>query len=140
MDYVVANWMRPDMSIWEVRGNQQHFLFSQIMCWVAIDRGLRLSDKRSLPLPQRSVWLSVRDEIYERIMNEGYDPKRECFLQSFESVELSKLGKSNGVLDSSVLIMPLIFFISPTDNRFLSTLKEIMKRPEKGGLMTNNLV
>lgn len=59
------------MSIWEVRNNKQHFTYSQIMLWVAFDRGLRLSDKRNLPCPNRAKWLEARDSIYEEIMEKG---------------------------------------------------------------------
>jgi GH15 family glucan-1,4-alpha-glucosidase len=61
----------PDMSIWEVRNNKQHFTYSQIMLWVAFDRGLRLADKRCFPCPNRSKWMEARDNLYERIMEKG---------------------------------------------------------------------
>ena len=61
----------PDMSIWEVRNNKQNFTYSKIMLWVAFDRGLRLSEKRCLPCPNRAAWLAARDEIYEDIMKKG---------------------------------------------------------------------
>lgn len=85
VDYVCANWDQPDLSIWEVRNQQKNFLYSKIMLWVAVDRGLRLADKRSLPLKQRAKvllpldattidveadsvsllqWLETRDQIY----------------------------------------------------------------------------
>ncbi|KAJ3042644.1 hypothetical protein HDV00_006923 [Rhizophlyctis rosea] len=133
VNYVCDNWNIQDMSIWEVRGMKQHFLYSKIMCWVAIDRGLRLVEKRSLPCPDRNKWLQTRDEIYEAIMTKGWNKDRKAFIQSFDTRDV-------GVLDSAVLIMPLVFFISPTDPRLLSTLREIMKPPEKGGLLANNLM
>ena len=52
VDWVCANWDRPDEGIWEVRGDREHFVYSKLMCWVALDRGLRLADKRSLPAPR----------------------------------------------------------------------------------------
>lgn len=61
----------PDMSIWEVRGNKQHFTYSKIMLWVAFDRGLRLSEKRCFPCPNRANWLLARDKLYEEIMEKG---------------------------------------------------------------------
>ncbi|KAJ1968202.1 hypothetical protein IWQ62_001386 [Dispira parvispora] len=131
VDYVCHNWDRCDMSIWEVRNKKQHFVYSKVMCWVAIDRGLRLSEKRCLPLPQRDQWLRTRDVIYEEIMVKGWNSKLGIFSQSYESTT---------VVDSSVLIMPLVFFISPSDPRFLSTINQILKPPEKGGLTTTNLV
>jgi GH15 family glucan-1,4-alpha-glucosidase len=65
------NAIDPDMSIWEVRNNKQHFTYSQIMLWVAFDRGLRLADKRCFPCPNRAKWMEARDRIYERVMEKG---------------------------------------------------------------------
>lgn len=61
----------PDMSIWEVRNMKQNFVYSKIMLWVAFDRGLRLSEKRCLPCPNRVAWLKARDDLYEEIMEKG---------------------------------------------------------------------
>jgi GH15 family glucan-1,4-alpha-glucosidase len=131
VDFVVANYKKPDLSIWEVRGKERHFTYSKIMLWVAIDRGLRLADKRSLPCPRRLQWLAARDELYEEIMHKAWNKDLQVFGQSYEETD---------VLDSSVLIMPLVFFMTPSDTRFVSTLKEILKTPERGGLTSNNLV
>lgn len=62
---------QPDMSIWEVRNNKQHFVYSKIMLWVAFDRGLRLADKRNFPCPNRTKWTEARDGLYEEIMEKG---------------------------------------------------------------------
>jgi GH15 family glucan-1,4-alpha-glucosidase len=70
IDYVCENWQRKDEGIWEVRSGRRHFVFSKLMCWVALDRGLRLADKRSFPA-DRSRWLKVRDQMYEEIMSRG---------------------------------------------------------------------
>ncbi|KIJ59288.1 glycoside hydrolase family 15 protein [Hydnomerulius pinastri MD-312] len=131
VDFVVANYKEPDLSIWEVRGKKRHFTYSKIMLWVAIDRGLRLAEKRSLPCPRRNEWLAARDELYEQIMQKAWNPNLEVFGQSYEETD---------VLDSSVLIMPLVFFMTPSDPRFVSTLKHILRTPERGGLTSNNLV
>lgn len=64
----------PDMSIWEVRNNKQHFVYSKVMLWVAFDRGLRLAEKRCLPCPNRAKWLEARDSIYEEVMEKGKHP------------------------------------------------------------------
>ncbi len=129
VNWVCGNWRRKDDGIWEVRGGQQNFLYSKLMCWVAVDRGLRLADKRSFPA-DRDRWLKVRDEIYEAIMNEGWNPKREAFVQHYGSDSL----------DAANLMMPLVLFVSPTDPRMLKTLDAIMQPPEKGGLLSNSLV
>ncbi|KAM0345242.1 hypothetical protein ACHAPU_006640 [Fusarium lateritium] len=127
----VRDILEPDMSIWEVRNNKQHFTYSQIMLWVAFDRGLRLADKRCFPCHNRTKWMEARDNLYERVMEKGWNDEMKCFVQSFES---------RTMLDSSILIAPLVFFISPCDPRFLSTLDRILLPPEKGGLTSTGLV
>jgi len=119
------------MSIWEVRNKKQHFVYSKIMLWVAFDRGLRLAEKRCLPCPHRGLWLSIRDALYEEIMEKGYSTTLGCFVQSYESGDH---------LDSSILVAPLVFFISPNDPRFLRTIDRILLSPEKGGLTSTGLV
>ncbi|KAA1468582.1 glycoside hydrolase family 15 protein [Dentipellis sp. KUC8613] len=131
VDFVVQHCNDPDLSIWEVRNKKRHFTYSKIMMWVAIDRGLRLADKRSLPCPHRLKWLETRDELYENIMQRAWNPERQVFGQSYEETH---------ILDSAVLIMPLVFFSTAPDPRFVSTLKAILKTPERGGLTANNLV
>jgi GH15 family glucan-1,4-alpha-glucosidase len=130
-DYVCTIWKEKDMSIWEVRGEKQNFVYSKIMLWVAIDRALRLADKRNFPCPKRWDWLRIRDEIYEDVMEKGYNQKLQTFVQSYENAE---------ILDSAVLIAPLVFFIAPNDPRFTNTLDQILKPPEKGGLTSTGLV
>jgi GH15 family glucan-1,4-alpha-glucosidase len=129
VDWVCDNWHHKDEGVWEVRGGQQHFVYSKLMCWVAVDRGLRLADKRSFPA-NRERWLKVRDSIYEEIMEKGWNPSREAFVQHYGSESL----------DAANLIMPLVFFLSPTDPRMLKTLNATLLPPEKGGLVSNNLV
>ena len=128
VNWVVDNWKRTDEGVWEVRGGQQHFTYSKLMCWVAVDRALRLADKRSFPA-DRERWLATRDEIYEEIMREGWSEERRAFVQSYGST----------TLDASNLTMPLVFFVSPTDRRMLSTLDETLKPPQEGGLVSNSL-
>ncbi|MCI0830092.1 MAG: glycoside hydrolase family 15 protein, partial [Chloroflexi bacterium] len=128
-DWVVDNWKRTDEGIWEVRGGQKHFVYSKLMCWVAIDRAIRLADKRSFPA-DRARWLAARDEIYEEIMEKGWSEDRQAFVQSYGS----------DTLDASNLIMPLVFFMSPTDPRMLKTLEAIDRSPAEGGLVSNSLV
>ncbi len=129
INYVCDNWQRTDEGIWEVRSGQQHFVYSKLMCWVALDRGLRLAQKRSFPA-ERERWLKVRDQIYEEIMSEGWNEERQAFVQSYGSDSL----------DASNLMMPLVFFLSPTDPRMLSTLDAVLQPPRKGGLVSNSLV
>lgn len=116
LDWVCDHWMEPDEGIWEVRGGRRHFVYSKVMCWVALDRGLRLASKRSFPAPH-DRWLKARDQIYEEVMEKGWNPKIKSFVQYYGST----------TLDASTLIMPLVKFISPTDPRMISTLDNIMK-------------
>jgi GH15 family glucan-1,4-alpha-glucosidase len=129
VDWVCDNWQRKDAGIWEMRGGEEHFVYSKLMCWVAVDRGLRLADKRSFPA-DRERWLKVRDSIYEEIMAKGWNSSREAFVQYFGSDSL----------DAANLMMPLVFFLSPTDPRMIKTLDAILMPPEKGGLVANNLM
>ncbi|KHN95301.1 glycosyl hydrolase [Metarhizium album ARSEF 1941] len=131
LGYVLTIVNDPDMSIWEVRGNKQHFTYSRIMLWVTFDRGLRLAEKRCFPCPNRANWLAARDGIYEEIMEKGYNTEMKAFIQSYEN---------RTVLDSSILIAPLVFFISPCDPRFVNTLDRILLPPDKGGLTSAGLV
>jgi GH15 family glucan-1,4-alpha-glucosidase len=118
-----------DEGIWEVRGGRRGFVYSKLMCWVAVDRGLRLADERSFPA-ERERWLRTRDEIYEQIMERGWSTERKAFVQFYGSNQL----------DASNLIMPLVFFLSPTDPRMLATLDAINRPVRHGGLVDNSLV
>jgi pentatricopeptide repeat protein len=129
IDWVCDNWQREDEGIWEVRGGRRHFVYSKLMCWVAVDRGLRLADKRSFPA-DRDRWLKVRDEIYEEIMARGWNPELKTFVQAYDSE----------ILDASNLIMPLVFFVAPKGPRMLGTLDAINRSPKDGGLVSNGLV
>ncbi len=129
IDWVADNWQRTDEGIWEVRGGQRHFVYSKLMCWVALDRALRLAEKRSFPAP-RERWGKVRDEIYEEIMEKGWNEEIGSFTQSY----------GGRFLDASNLMMPLVFFLSPTDPRALRSLDAINRTPAKGGLVSNSLV
>ncbi|KAH9176961.1 glycoside hydrolase family 15 protein [Lactarius sanguifluus] len=150
VDFVVAHCHEPDLSIWsvrerkdvgdaltsdvhgrEVRNKKRHFTYSKHWVRVAIDRGLRLADKRSLPCPRRTQWLEARDNLYEQIMQKAWNSEKKFFAQSSDEIN---------ILDSAVLIMPLVFFSTASDPRFRSTLDAILKSPERGGLTANNLV
>ncbi len=118
-----------DEGIWETRGGRAPFVYSKLMCWVALDRGLRLAEKRSFPAP-RARWLAARDALYEAIMTKGWSSRRGAFVQAFGGDQL----------DASSLIMPLVFFVSPTDPKMLSTVEAIMRSPTEGGLLSDGLV
>ncbi len=129
INWVCDNWQRTDEGVWEVRGGQQHFVYSKLMCWVALDRGIRLADKRSFPA-DRDRWLTTRDMIYEEIMEKGWNTTRQAFIQRY----------GNDSLDAANLMLSLVFFVSPTDPRMLKTLDAINRSPDEGGLVSNGLV
>jgi len=129
INWVARNWQKKDEGIWEVRGGQQHFVYSKLMCWVALDRGIRLADKRSFP-SDKTLWMEQRDKIYEEIMEKGWNEKMQAFVQSYGSE----------TLDAANLMMPLTFFVSPSDKRILSTLDATLKDPADGGLVADSLV
>ncbi|MFI9828721.1 glycoside hydrolase family 15 protein [Streptomyces sp. NPDC051913] len=111
VDWVCAHWDQPDEGIWETRGGRKNFLYSRLMCWVAIERAIRMANRRGLPadLPR---WRECRDTIYRRIMSRGWSEARQAFVQH----------EDGDVLDAAVLMMPLSKFIAPTDPKWLSTL------------------
>jgi GH15 family glucan-1,4-alpha-glucosidase len=129
VDWVCDHWQRADEGVWEVRGGRQQFVYSKLMCWVAVDRGLRLARKRSLPADEER-WRRCRDEIYEAIMEDGWNEERQAFTQQLEG----------NILDASTLMMPLVLFISPGDERLLKTLDATLESPDQGGLVSNGLV
>jgi GH15 family glucan-1,4-alpha-glucosidase len=129
LNYVCHHWHEKDEGIWETRGGRRRFVYSMLMCWVALDRGLRLAVKRSFPA-DHNKWIKTRDLIYQTIMKEGWSDRRQAFVQFVGSE----------TLDASNLIMPLVFFLSPTDPRMLKTLDRINRPPEKGGLVSDSLV
>ncbi|MFE7853622.1 glycoside hydrolase family 15 protein [Streptomyces sp. NPDC057403] len=116
VDWVCEHWDQPDEGIWETRGGRRNFLYSRLMCWVAIERAIRMAHRRGLPadLPR---WRGSRDTIYRRIMKEGWSERRQAFVQH----------EGGDVLDAAVLMMPLTKFIAPTDPKWLSTLDALTR-------------
>lgn len=111
VNHITKLHKKPNMSIWEVRGAKQHFVYSKLMLWIALGRAIQLADKRSnLPCPDYIQWRATRDEIYENIMAHGYNRDRGFFTMSYENRE---------VVDASALIAPLVFSTAPDDPRFL---------------------
>jgi GH15 family glucan-1,4-alpha-glucosidase len=113
INWVSQNWDQKDQGIWEVRGGKRNFLYSRFMCWVALDRAVRLAEMSSFPYP--SKWKDERDRLYKEIYTEFWNKKRETFVQY----------KNADSVDAATLLMPLIRFVSPKDPRWISTLKAI---------------
>jgi GH15 family glucan-1,4-alpha-glucosidase len=116
INWVCDHWHLPDEGIWEVRGGRKPFLYSRLMCWVAIDRAIRLAQNRSFPGPLQR-WFEVRNRIYHEIFKDFWNPERGAFMQY----------RGSDALDASCLIMPLVKFISPRDPRWLSTLEAVTR-------------
>lgn len=114
VDWVAGHWREPDAGIWETRKGPQQFVYSRLMCWVALDRGIRLAHERSFPAPI-SRWIEVRDSIYGDIFENFWDPEQKTFVQH----------RGSKTVDAACLLMPMVKFISPTDPRWLSTLAAI---------------
>jgi len=129
VEWISQNWQQPDDGIWEVRGGQQHFVYSKVMTWVALDRAIRLANKRSFPADLTRLE-RIRDQVFMEVVEKGWNPERNAFDQYYGS----------NTLDASNLMMPLVFFMSPYDPMMRSTIEAIMKPPARGGLLTNSLV
>jgi GH15 family glucan-1,4-alpha-glucosidase len=110
-DWVCEHWDQPDEGVWETRGGRQNFTYGRLMCWVALDRMVRLA--RDYGRPADLVrWIGERDFIYRQIIEHGYNPERKAFTQHDKT----------DVLDASLLMLPLVGFVVPTDPLWLSTL------------------
>ncbi|ETF09137.1 glucoamylase [Pseudomonas fluorescens] len=124
VDQVCETWQSEDVGIWEMRGETHHFLHSRLMCWVALDRAIRLASKRSLPAPF-ARWDQTRQAIYTDIWDNFWDEERGHFVQY----------KGGTALDGSMLLMPLVRFVSAKDPRWLSTLEAIEKTLVRDGMV-----
>ena len=113
-DAAAARWTEPDQGIWEVRGGSQHFLYSKLMCWVALDRAIALAEL--LDANDRvDSWKPVRDEIAHAINTRGWSDRAQSFAQAFDTDEL----------DAAALMMSIVGFIDPSDPRMLATMDAI---------------
>jgi GH15 family glucan-1,4-alpha-glucosidase len=117
IEHVCAHWQEPDSGIWEVRGTVRHFVYSKVMCWVALDRGIRAAEQMGLEADIER-WRQVREQIRTDVLTHGYNPQVGAFTQSYDSV----------ALDASNLLLPLVGFIAPNDPRMRSTVDCISER------------
>jgi GH15 family glucan-1,4-alpha-glucosidase len=124
VDQVCETWQTEDVGIWEMRGEQHHFLHSRLMCWVAVDRAIRLASKRSLPAPF-ARWDQTRQAIYADIWENFWNEEHGHFVQHIGGT----------ALDGSMLLMPLVRFVSAKDPRWLSTLEAIEKNLVRDGMV-----
>ena len=110
-DWLCDHWDQPDEGVWETRGGRQNFTYGRLMCWVALDRMVRLADEYGRPA-DLGRWITERDRIYTQIMERGWNRKRGAFTQHDQTE----------VLDASLLMMPLVGFVAPSDPMWLQTL------------------
>jgi len=114
IEQVIENWQKSDHGIWEIRNVEKEFLHSRLMCWVAMDRAIKIAEHRSFPFPKK-LWNDVRDEIYLDIYHNFWNEELGAWVQY--------KGAKN--VDASVLLMSLLHFISPHEPRWLSTMKVV---------------
>jgi GH15 family glucan-1,4-alpha-glucosidase len=122
--FVEEAWTQPDEGIWEVRGPRQHFTHSKVMAWVALDRAIRSAEKCRLKAPI-DKWKHVRAEIHNRVCRDGFDAGLNSFVQAFGSK----------MLDASLLMIPLVGFLSADDPRVLGTVAAIEKHLMRDGFV-----
>ena len=121
---VKNNWKLPDKGIWEFRNEDKHFTFSKLLSWVAIDRAIKISvliNKSS----NLEKWKLIRTEIYNDILNNGWNSKLGAFTQSYGSDDL----------DASLLLMESYDFINANDSMYIKTVKAIEKNLMNDGLL-----
>lgn len=123
-DRAAAAWRQPDRGIWEVRGGARHFVYSKVMCWVALDRAIRMSERWGMT-GRVPLWRREREAIRRAVLAEGFDPEVGAFVQSFGSK----------TLDASNLLIPLVEFLPFDDPRVQGTIDRTME-----GLMENGFV
>lgn len=113
---VIKNWQKPDHSIWEVRGEKREFLYSRLMCWVAMDRAIKIAERFSFPYDILK-WHQVRDDIYKDVYENFWNEEKQSFVQYKGAINL----------DASVLLMPILNIISPFSERWQKTMNAIDK-------------
>jgi GH15 family glucan-1,4-alpha-glucosidase len=116
VDWVAEHWRRPDSGIWEVRAGEQHYVMSKVMCWVALDRGIRLAEEFSLPA-SLDRWVEERDAVRADIMANGWSDEKQSFVQYYGTT----------ALDASTLVIPLVGFLPPDHPRVIGTINAIMR-------------
>ena len=114
VEHVADVWREPDAGIWEIRGPLRHFTHSKAMAWVALDRAVRSLQEFGLD-GDLARWSALRDEIHADVCANGFDRRRNCFVQSYGSTEL----------DASLLLLPLVGFLPPEDPRIAATVAAI---------------
>ncbi|NRQ33383.1 glycoside hydrolase family 15 protein [Nonomuraea sp. NN258] len=113
-DAAAHQWRQPDQGIWEVRGEPRHFLYSKVMCWVALDRAIDLAD-HLCAADRVPGWRRARDEVRQAVLREGWNAEAGAFTQAFGSADL----------DASALALPIAGFLPADDPRVLATVERV---------------
>ena len=124
LEYLETGWTQPDEGIWEVRGPRRHFTHSKVMTWVAMDRAVRDIESYGLP-GDVERWKRVRAAIHEEVCAKGYDAARRTFVQYYGGAEL----------DASLLMVPLVGFLPPDDERVRGTVEAIERELSRDGFV-----
>jgi len=124
VDAACELWSKPDSGIWEVRGGPFHFVHSKVMCWVAVDRGIKLAQKLGRN-EKLSHWQNTAEQIHKDILNKGWNPEKEAFTQHYDT----------DALDASALLFPLFDFLPVSDKRIKSTVDVVVKELNWNGLL-----
>ncbi|MDQ6746054.1 MAG: glycoside hydrolase family 15 protein [Actinomycetota bacterium] len=122
IDRAAEHWSEPDQGIWEWAGPPQHFVHSKVLCWAALDRGIRLSEECMRRAPTRR-WKQARDSCRRAIEQRGFDSDRGCFVQAFDRTEL----------DAALLLLPTVEFVDWCDERMVATVAAIREDLGAGG-------
>ncbi len=124
LDFLESGWQEPDDGIWEVRGPRRHFTHSKVMAWMAVDRAVKDVEEFGLEGPVER-WKKLRDEIRGEVFEKGYDSERKTFTQYYGSKEL----------DASALMIPLVGFLPPSDERVVGTVEAIQRELTQDGFV-----
>jgi GH15 family glucan-1,4-alpha-glucosidase len=126
MEFLESNWDQPDEGIWEVRGGCRHFTHSKMMAWVAFDRAVKLAEGSPHASDDRvERWRKLRDQVHREVCERGYNPRKKAFTQSYGS----------DALDASLLMMPRVGFLLPSDERMRGTIEAIESELMQDGLV-----
>ncbi len=117
-------WREPDHGLWEIRGEPQHFTHSKAMVWVALDRAVRAMEDHGLTGPLEE-WRALRDEVREEVLDRGFDPVRNTFVQHYDTTEV----------DASLLVLGLVGLVEPDDPRMLGTIAAVEEDLIRDGLV-----
>jgi len=128
VDVAADRWEEPDCGMWEMRGRPQHFVHSKVMCWAALDRGLRLSEECMRKAPERR-WKATREAVRDAVETRGYDEASGTFVQAFGSTEL----------DAALLLLPSVDFVAYDDDRMVRTTDAIRLHLDHAGLLRRYL-